>query len=124
MDDSSTHPPRRGRSVTLELELPRPVELDRTRRVHVVVEDVAEADGRAKVLYETDVSPALTDEGTFAPIELDVPAIGGAVEPVIRVHVDEGATGTMTVGDFVNPGIVRLPDEPRSVVAVPMTELR
>lgn len=114
-----------GRRVELDLALPRPIDPAGTRRVHVVVEDISRADGRATVLYETEVdSPPVRSDGSLDPIRVDLPDLPPAVEPAIRVHVDEGATGAMTTGDFINPAVVRLPDGPQSVVDVSMTELR
>ena len=59
---------------------------------------------------------------SVGPLHIDIPDIPDAIEPAIRVHVDNGATGTVTVGDFVNPSIVRLPEGPDPVSAVPLTE--
>ena len=114
-----------SRRLTLELALPRAVRAEDDLVVHVVVEDIGEADGRATVLFETELpAPEVRPDGSFGPLHIDIPDIPDAIEPAIRVHVDLGATGTVTVGDFVNPSIVRLPEGPDPVSAVPLTEVR
>ena len=123
--DTSTRASDRPRRLTLELALPRAVDAADELNVHVVVEDIAEADGRAIVLFETHVpAPEVRPDGSLAPLHIDLPDIPNAIEPAIRVHVDRGATGTMTIGDFVNTSIVRLPEGQDPVSAIQLTEVR
>ncbi len=124
MEQHDDTAPADSRRLTIDLALPRPVDPTAPRRVHVVIEDVGEADGPAPVLFEADVEARVEPDGSLAPLEVDLPAIPDAVEPAVRVHVDEGSTGAMTMGDFINPALVRLPQGPRPVVDMSMTELR
>lgn len=112
------------RRLTIELALPRPVDPTMPRRLHIVVEDVGEADAAAPVLFETDVDAIVQPDGSIAAFEVELPAIPDAAQPAVRVHVDEGSTGALETGDFVNPALVRLPQGPRPVVDMSMTELR
>jgi hypothetical protein len=98
--------------------------------VHVVVEDVGEADVSAPRLGGADftgleVSRAL---GRLQ-LELDLPDLSGALTPAIRVHVDRSGAGRVAVGDFINPSIVEVPREVTEKlaadgVAIELTEVR
>ncbi len=116
-----------ARRLTLDLRFPRQPAISGPVSVHVVVEDVGEADAHAPRLYETEVTGlSIGPDGQVAPLELSIPesaAIAGAVAPAIRVHVDRGATGTMTAGDFINPAIVPLPSEAGAKCDVPLVEV-
>jgi hypothetical protein len=113
------------RRVTLDLQFPDQARLAGKVSVHVVVEDVGEADAAAPLLYETEVHElSIGPDGKIEPIELRIPDVGGAIEPAIRVHVDQGATGTLTEGDFINPARLRLPDGKAAHCDVPLVEIR
>lgn len=113
------------RLLTLQLQFPEPPSLAGRFSVHVVVEDVGEADAPAPVLYKTEVHElAIGPDGQVEPFELAIPDVGNAVEPAIRVHVDQGATGTLTEGDFINPARLRLPDAGQAHCDVPLVKIR
>lgn len=113
------------RRLTLNLQFPEPPSLAGRVSVHVVVEDVGEADAPAPVLYETEVHDLVIGlDGNVEPFELAIPDVGDAVEPAIRVHVDQGATGTLTEGDYINTARLRLPDAGQAHFDVPLVEIR
>jgi hypothetical protein len=120
--------PAAAQRLRLALRFPGKPALEGRVSVHVVVEDVGEADARAPTLFETEVRElAIGPDGSIAPLEVAIPAteaIARAMAPAIRVHVDRGATGTLTEGDFINPAIVRLPDAEEAHCDVALVEVR
>lgn len=119
---------RAERRLSLDLRFPTALAPGELFSVHVVVEDVGEADARAPLLYETELTDlAFAADGSLAPLWVAIPAsaaIDTAVTPAIRVHVDRGQTGTLKQGDFVNPAIVPLPNGMEAHCAVPLVEVR
>ncbi|MFN3592555.1 MAG: hypothetical protein ACK4TG_10250 [Thermaurantiacus sp.] len=114
------------RRLTLDMRLPSPTAPGEKVSVHVVVEDVGEADARAPQLYAAELTDIeIGADGVFG-IELAIPAsadVEQAMAPAIRVHVDRGQTGTLTEGDFINPAIVPLPDATDAHCDVPLVEV-
>jgi hypothetical protein len=92
--------------------------------VRIIVEDVGTADSLATRLF-TGVADALdmAAGGTRARVSITLPALAEAARPAVRVHVDRGASGQITVGDLINPTIVDLPPDDRDV-SVPLVTVR
>lgn len=118
-----TPPGGAERRLTLALDFPHRLDRSRPLCVHVVIEDVSEADAAAPVLYETAIrEPAPGPNGTLAPFTIDLPEIGGR-EPAIRIHVDLDATDNITKGDFINVVRVGLPNQKEARCNVRLVEI-
>jgi hypothetical protein len=121
---SAGSPEQGARRLTLDLDFSRLPDPRAPLSVHVIVEDIAEADALAPVLFETETRKLeIRPDGTVAPLVVDLPEIKGE-EPAIRVHVDLGATGIISAGDFINSAVVWLPREPDAHCKVPLIEVR
>jgi hypothetical protein len=124
LDRSAGSPEKGVRRLTLDLDFPRLLDTGASFSIHVVVEDIAEADSLAPVLFETEIRKLeIRPDGTVVPLVIDLPEIDGE-EPAIRVHVNQGVTGSISAGDFVNPAVVRLPKERDVICAVRLIEVR
>lgn len=114
-----------ARRLTLDLVFPTRSDTTEPLSVRVVVEDISEADAHAPILFETEVHDLeFRSGGSVATFAIALPDIKGAVEPAIRIHVARGATGKIAAGDFINPGVVRLPDGEDAHCAVSLVEVR
>lgn len=106
--------------VTLELDLPP---LDGGAVVHVVVEDVAEADAPAPELWRTDVQDLRVSADGTTRVEVDLPTFTAARQPALSVHVDRTGSGSLAVGDYINPAVVPLPAPGQDRCHVPLVEI-
>jgi hypothetical protein len=93
--------------------------------VHVIVEDVGEADAPASRLGGADFTGRVIrrDDGRLS-LELPLPDLTGADVPAVRVHVDRTGSGRITVGDFVNPSRVELFADRTAPLRIDLVEVR
>jgi hypothetical protein len=93
--------------------------------VHVVVEDVGEADAPAPRLGGADVTGKTIrrSDGRLS-LELPLPDLAGAAVPAVRIHVDRTGAGRIAVGDFVNPSRAELPADLAAPLRIELVEVR
>jgi hypothetical protein len=116
-----SHPDR----LALELRFPP---LDRDLEgvvIHVVIEDVGEADAPAPRLGGADVTGKTIrrDDGRLR-LDLPLPDLAGAAVPAVRIHVDRTGAGRIAVGDFVNPSRAELPADLAAPLRIELVEVR
>ena len=112
------------RHLTLELAFPPlAADLDGVA-VHVRIEDVGEADAPARLLLQRDfLDMSVARHARKATLEIDVPDLGDAALPAIRVHVDTTGAGAIRSGDFISPAIVEVPDDARRPCRIDLVEV-
>jgi hypothetical protein len=93
--------------------------------VHVQVEDVGESDAPARLLLQRDFPDVrVARTARRATLEIDIPDLGDAALPAIRVHVDLTGAGAIRPGDFINPAMVEVPDDAQRPCRIDLIEVR
>jgi hypothetical protein len=118
-------PTARARRLRLDLIFPPLADSLEDIVVHVIVEDLGEADAPAPLLHRRDFpSLRIGQERLVQTLELDLPDLATAALPVIRVHVDRSGSGAIRAGDFINPEIVEVPAAGQERCRIPLVEVR
>jgi putative lipoprotein len=121
----TSQPLARAPRVRLDLDLPPGDAPPAEAVVHVIVEDVGEADVPAPPLLRRDFTGIRIDRHGAAPsLDLELPDLSGAITPAIRVHVDRSGSGAIEPGDLINAQRVEVPAAGQDRCRVPLIEVR
>jgi putative lipoprotein len=123
MNPSPSTPP--ASPLVLVLEAPPGADPIGQAVVHVVVEDVGEADAPAPTLLRRDfVGIPIDGVDASTHLELSLPNLSGAITPAVRIHVDRSGSGAIEPGDLINTARVEIPLAGERRCVVQLVEVR